>query len=112
MRGQSSTIITVIRYTPMVTSALGTLYEMIAQPDARSQENRDATENAISAIVKAVINMPGVGATLNDALPQILDWLPIVSDAEEANYVYTQVIKISHFRLVIFPSFFFFYPLF
>jgi hypothetical protein len=33
---------------------------MIAQPDSRSQENRDATENAISAIIKAVINMPGV----------------------------------------------------
>ena len=40
--------------------ALGTLNEMIAQPDSRSQENRDATENAISAIIKAVINMPGV----------------------------------------------------
>jgi hypothetical protein len=78
-------------YTPMVASVLGNLTEMIGDAESRSLENKNATENAISAIFKAVVHLPGCGYSLDETLPQILDWLPIVSDEEEAKYMYTEL---------------------
>lgn len=61
---------------------------MIQSPDARSEENVNATENAISAVAKILqFNSSKVG-NVNEALSHWFNWLPVYEDEEELPHVY------------------------
>jgi len=75
-------------YVETCKLALPHLMEVVQSEDARTYGNREATENAISAILKIVKN-EAHGFPLATSLPSILQWLPITEDAEEADYIYS-----------------------
>jgi hypothetical protein len=74
-------------YSAICTQAIRTLFAVIKDPDAKKPPNGEATENAISAILKIVKN-PVLGIPLTQVLPQILPLLPFTEDQEEAKFVY------------------------
>eukprot|EP00039_Didymoeca_costata_P032768 m.39311 g.39311 ORF g.39311 m.39311 type:complete len:1107 (+) comp9534_c0_seq1:244-3564(+) len=85
--------IKVAEYAPACREALPYLEGVIQDPASRELQNRNATENAISAILKIVSN-PDVGVPLSNCLPMIINWLPITEDQEEAEYIYTFICEL------------------
>lgn len=73
--------------------ALPLLQALVQAPDARALGKIDATENALSAIVK-ICKQPEMGFPLAETLPQILAWLPITNDDEEAHFVYSYLCEL------------------
>eukprot|EP00055_Hartaetosiga_balthica_P006663 m.21473 g.21473 ORF g.21473 m.21473 type:complete len:1146 (+) comp5354_c0_seq1:170-3607(+) len=71
------------------------LFNMIEREDARDETNVDATENAISAYIKIGRNV-GVQQGVvkeDDLLNQLLEWLPITEDYDEAKYLYGWIVE-------------------
>jgi hypothetical protein len=74
-------------YVEQCKQALPILQQVIQAPTSRDFGNLEATENAISAILKIVQN-PACGVPLATMLPGFLQMLPFKEDQEEADYVY------------------------
>ena len=60
---------------------------VIEHPEAKAVEHGPATDNAISAVVKIIL-YNGSKVNAEELIPRLLNWLPIVSDEEEAIHVY------------------------
>ncbi|XP_053986559.1 importin-5 [Hylaeus anthracinus] len=67
--------------------ALPRLMEVINDPESRSPENVNPTENAISAVTK-ILKYNNKAINVDEILPHWLSWLPVVEDEDEAPYVY------------------------
>ncbi|KAM3958280.1 karyopherin beta 3 [Aphomia sociella] len=67
--------------------AIPLLAALIAEPDARSVENLNATENAISAVTK-IIKYNHSQINRDETIRHWLTWLPVTEDTEEAPHVY------------------------
>eukprot|EP00049_Salpingoeca_infusionum_P017995 m.355304 g.355304 ORF g.355304 m.355304 type:complete len:1120 (+) comp17218_c0_seq1:309-3668(+) len=63
-----------------------TLVGLIQHEESRLPANISATENAISAYVR-IARFPANGVSEDEMLPQLLGWLPLTHDDEEANAV-------------------------
>ncbi|KXJ29691.1 importin-5 [Exaiptasia diaphana] len=74
-------------YAPACAEALPLLVRVISDPQARSRENINATENAISAVTKICKYNHG-NINVDEIIPTWLSWLPIIEDKEEATHVY------------------------
>ncbi|XP_023934112.1 importin-5 [Bicyclus anynana] len=68
--------------------AVPLLAAIIAEPDSRSVENLNATENAISAVTK-IIKYNHSQINRDEIIRHWLTWLPVVEDTEEAPHVYS-----------------------
>ena len=75
------------QYPLACKQALPILNAVVGSEGSRGYGNAEATENAISAILKIVKN-PAHGVNLAETLPTIMGWLPITEDREEAEFVY------------------------
>ncbi|KOX78914.1 Importin-5, partial [Melipona quadrifasciata] len=67
--------------------ALPRLMDVINDPESRSPENVNPTENAISAVTK-ILKYNNKAINVDEILPHWLSWLPVVEDEDEAPYVY------------------------
>ncbi|XP_011878216.1 PREDICTED: importin-5 [Vollenhovia emeryi] len=67
--------------------ALPKLMEVISDPESRSLENVNPTENAISAVTK-ILKYNNTRINVDEILPHWLTWLPVVEDEDEAPHVY------------------------
>ncbi|KAK9504651.1 hypothetical protein O3M35_010937 [Rhynocoris fuscipes] len=63
------------------------LAEMINDPESRSEDNINATENAISAVTK-ILQKNNTNVNVDEILPHWLSWLPVWEDTDEAAFVY------------------------
>ncbi|KAF8005112.1 hypothetical protein HF325_000569 [Metschnikowia pulcherrima] len=75
-------------YTQVCVETLPSLFKIATFPDARAEENINATENCIAAIPKICANF---SASVPDMDKVLQDWvllLPIVQDDEAATYAY------------------------
>ncbi|CAH2099620.1 unnamed protein product [Euphydryas editha] len=68
--------------------AVPLLAALIAEPNSRSVENLNATENAISAVTK-IIKYNHSQINRDEIIRHWLTWLPVVEDTEEAPHVYS-----------------------
>ncbi|CAG2257042.1 IPO5 [Mytilus edulis] len=85
-------------YAATCAEALPLLVKMIQDPESRSPENANPTENAISAIAK-ICQHNNSQINVNDVLPMWLSWLPVWEDEDEAEPVYNylcDLIEINH----------------
>ncbi|XP_058802795.1 importin-5 [Phymastichus coffea] len=67
--------------------ALPRLMEVINDPESRSVENVNPTENAISAVTK-ILKYNNKAINVDEILPHWLSWLPVVEDEDEALHIY------------------------
>lgn len=76
-------------YAESTIQSLQTLFNLVNVPDARTEDNIHATENASAAIAK-ILRQNGflLGDGLSSALQQWVDTLPITSDEEVAPFSY------------------------
>ncbi|XP_074106518.1 karyopherin beta 3 [Cotesia typhae] len=74
-------------YAQACAEALPRLVEVITQPEARSPENVNPTENAISAVTK-ILKYNSKMVNVDEMLPHWLSWLPVTEDEDEAPHVY------------------------
>lgn len=63
------------------------LVKTIQEPESRSPENVNPTENAISAVAKICKHNSSL-INVNDVLPMWFSWLPVWEDEDEAEPVY------------------------
>jgi importin-5 len=64
------------------------LFQCIARPDAREDENVYATENACAAIAKIIHFNSSAVPSIDIVINSWLDTLPIINDEEEAPHAY------------------------
>ncbi|KDR17150.1 importin-5 isoform X1 [Zootermopsis nevadensis] len=69
------------------SEAIPRLVEIITDPESRSPEKINPTENAISAITK-ILKYNNSALNVNDILPHWLSWLPVWEDDDESPHVY------------------------
>ncbi|CAB3220948.1 unnamed protein product [Arctia plantaginis] len=74
--------------------AVPLLAALVAEPDARSVENLNATENAISAVAK-IIKYNHDQIDRDEIIRHWLTWLPVTEDTEEAPYVYSLLCELA-----------------
>lgn len=67
--------------------ALPRLVEVISASDAKTPENLNPTENAISAVTK-ILKYNNKAINVDEMLPHWLLWLPVIEDEDEAPHVY------------------------
>nr|XP_033205678.1 importin-5 [Bombus vancouverensis nearcticus] len=67
--------------------ALPRLMDVINDPESRSPENVNPTENAISAVTK-ILKYNNKAINVDEILPYWVSWLPVVEDRDEAPHVY------------------------
>lgn len=79
------------------TKVIPLLVQLIQMPEARSDENVGATENAISAVTK-IMQYNGSMVNVNEILPVWFTWLPIWSDEAEITPVYEFLLKLIENR--------------
>uniref|UniRef100_T1J449 TOG domain-containing protein n=1 Tax=Strigamia maritima TaxID=126957 RepID=T1J449_STRMM len=63
------------------------LMEVINDPESRSSENLNSTENAIAAVTK-ILKYNSSQVNVNELLPHWLSWLPVWEDEDEVLHVY------------------------
>ncbi|KAI9089986.1 armadillo-type protein [Phlyctochytrium arcticum] len=84
-----------VEYAQPCAQALPSLFAMIDAPDARSEENILATENAVAAIGKICHFLGHTGAfDLNDTLVRWVKALPVVEDSDEAPHTYAYLLEL------------------
>lgn len=76
------------KYTQICVETLPSLFKFATFPDARADENINATENCISAIPKICANYSAAVSDLDNVLSEWVKLLPIVQDNEAAAYAY------------------------
>ncbi|XP_075236845.1 karyopherin beta 3 [Lycorma delicatula] len=67
--------------------AIPRLVEVINDPEARSPEFINPTENAISAVTK-ILKHNNSAINVDEILPHWLTWLPVLEDTDEAPHIY------------------------
>lgn len=67
--------------------AIPLLAKVISDPEGRSDENINATENAISAVTK-ILKHNSANVNVDEILQHWLSWLPVWEDKDEAPHVY------------------------
>jgi len=67
-------------FTPYLNNACGALMHVISQPDARSDDNSGATDNAVSALGKIMFSFP---QTVSQLIQPFVEYLPLKQDLEE-----------------------------
>ncbi|KAL1132390.1 hypothetical protein AAG570_010345 [Ranatra chinensis] len=67
--------------------AIPRLAQIINDPESRSDDNINATENAISAVTK-ILQHNSSSVNVNEVLPHWLAWLPVWEDSDEAPHIY------------------------
>ena len=80
-------------FAPHVPGALAALARVIQAPDARSEENLNATENAVSALGKLCESQRGAIPGAQDVVPRWLGCLPLREDTVEARVVHAQLVR-------------------
>ena len=80
-------------FAPHVPGALAALARVIQAPDARSDENLNATENAISALGKLCESQRAAIPQAEQVVPQWLSCLPLREDTVEARVVHAQLVR-------------------
>jgi len=80
-------------FAPHVPGALAALARVIQAPDARSEENLNATENAVSALGKLCESQRGAIPNAAAVVPQWLSCLPLREDTVEARVVHAQLVR-------------------
>ncbi|CAI2308084.1 unnamed protein product [Caenorhabditis sp. 36 PRJEB53466] len=77
-------------YQAEIANCLEPLATMIQREDARAtEESTVATENAISAFAKIIVNVPLPAEHYRKIVEMFLSWLPTYADTEESPYIYT-----------------------
>ena len=74
-------------FTPHVPASLAALAAVIQAPDARDEENANATENAVSSLGKLCEFQRGAIPGPENVVPQWLSCLPLREDKVEARAV-------------------------
>ncbi|XP_048004926.1 importin-5 [Leguminivora glycinivorella] len=74
--------------------AVPQLAAIVSEPDARSVEKVNATENAISAVTK-IIKYNHSKINRDEIIRHWLTWLPVVEDTEEAPHVYSLLCELA-----------------
>ncbi|OBA23195.1 ARM repeat-containing protein [Metschnikowia bicuspidata var. bicuspidata NRRL YB-4993] len=75
-------------YMEICVQTLPNLFKIATFPDARAEENINATENCIAAIPKICANFSASIADLDKVLHEWISLLPIVQDDEAAAFAY------------------------
>ncbi|GFG38740.1 hypothetical protein Cfor_07043, partial [Coptotermes formosanus] len=85
--------------------AMSYLVEIITDPESRSPEKINPTENAISAITK-ILKYNSSAISVNDILPHWLSWLPVWEDGDESPHVYGYLCDLieTHHPLILGPN--------
>jgi hypothetical protein len=84
------------QYTAACAEALPILVAMVTAADARTDENIDCTENAVSAVGKILRHRPAaVGAAKDQLIGQWLLWLPLTSNPDEGGAVYGYLCELA-----------------
>jgi hypothetical protein len=74
---------------PFVAQSLSLLFECTSRPNARSEDDVFATENACAAIAKILHFTASTVANWQDCVTMWVDTLPITNDEEAAPYGYS-----------------------
>jgi len=80
-------------FTKHVPGALQALARVIQAPDAKDEDNINATENAISSLGKLCEFQRGAIPGPESVLPQWLSFLPLLEDKVEARLVHDQLVR-------------------
>ena len=72
------------------TECIPRLVSVIEHPESKQPENVNATENAISAVVK-ICKYNGSKVNVDDIIPRLVHWLPVTEDVDEAVHIYDYV---------------------
>jgi len=78
------------QFASFVPEVLSRLHAVITHPDARKEDNADATDNAISAVGR-ICESQGAAVNLSQLLPAWLSYLPVVSDKIESKVIYNNL---------------------
>ncbi|KAI0983856.1 hypothetical protein GJ496_008474 [Pomphorhynchus laevis] len=76
------------KYITFVQKCINPLLQLISDPNSRSEDNEIATENAISAITKAMASSAFSEEDRFKMIPIWLTWLPTYADYDESEYIY------------------------
>jgi len=90
-----------VHFSEFCAIALAPLFECIARPDARDEENVYATENACAAIAKIIHFNSGRVPNLEAVISSWLDTLPIINDEEEAPHAYNILMDLAEKYLLL-----------
>lgn len=74
-------------YAHLFPDLMPRLLQIIQDPDSRSIENVNPTENAIAAVTK-ICKYHSDKVNLQELLPMWLSWLPVTEDEDEACHIY------------------------
>lgn len=91
------------QYSQLCIGALQTLFEIATFPDARADENINATENCVSTIAKICTTYGSAIPNLDTILHQWVTLLPILQDDEAATFAYNflaELIRSNHSAVV------------
>ena len=72
------------------TECIPCLVSVIEHPESKQPENINATENAISAVVK-ICKYNGSKVNVDDIIPRLMHWLPVTEDVDEAVHIYNYI---------------------
>ncbi|XP_071839523.1 importin-5-like [Apostichopus japonicus] len=76
-------------FAPACSGGIEQLSAVVASPQSRSEENINATENAISAIGKILQHHGGrLSVNVDEVLQRWFSWLPVWEDREECGQVF------------------------
>lgn len=70
-----------------LTESIPLLYQVIQDPESKSVENINPTENAISAVTK-ICKYNRSQVDVDKIVPDWLSWLPVTEDDDEAVHIY------------------------
>ncbi|KAG7304294.1 hypothetical protein JYU34_011235 [Plutella xylostella] len=82
------------QFAAACAQAVPLLAAVISEPDARSVEKVNSTENAISAVTK-IIKYNHTQINRDEIITHWLTWLPVVEDNEEAPHVYSLLCELA-----------------
>ncbi|KAK7090444.1 importin-5-like [Littorina saxatilis] len=77
-------------YADVCPECIPRLVSVIEHPDSKQVENINATENAISAVVK-ICKYNGSKVNVDEIIPRLMHWLPVTEDPDEAIHIYNYV---------------------
>lgn len=63
---------------------------VIEHSESKNVENINATENAISAVVK-ICKFNSSKVNVDEIVPRLVHWLPVTEDTDEAVHIYNYV---------------------
>lgn len=76
------------QYSAFCQACLPSLIQMATMPDAKAEENLNATENAAAAVAKIIHSYGSSIQNLDELVQQWLRLLPVIQDEEAAHFTY------------------------